>query len=591
MPGNADVGLLGLLLALLTLWSPDARAAKAARERSGGGNPDRVASDAEVQLSAEDFKLLDAPEAEALSRGDKAFGLRDFKRAAAEYESFMVEFGKSRAVPYALLRKGRALELNNKRNEALRTYREVVDYFPNETRYAAPALFYTGQAHAENGDLDRALKSWADLAADPGYRKHPLAATALVRTADELMKRNQRDQALAFYEQVATDFRTANPGAAQHGIARLAAYCVGSLNEPRLRAFYEKVKTFEPQPDKPGANVAEDRLYWDAVRGLVKQGGRFEAGQDGAKAHEYFRYWAGQLGGKFPSADDVQLDWIAWARHADGDTLKWTQRMDQQFERNYKPGDYGRIMQWMNYFAHDKSKVREYYGKLDFAKLGNGAIESVMKFFYDQLSDADLGRNLFQKLRMNEYDDAGKARLAQYFFTRDAGIVKDLCAAIQEKDLAKFTMLEFHLGRKEYEAALALANELLNSPKFAKDALRRKAAIFEALKQFDKAIPVYRQIDEPPGTLYAISHCYASLGKIDEAITQLKEIENFFKDQSSKAAYRIAQLLKHAGDHKRHVAQLRYIMKAYPRSGESSTAHQELEKMGVKIGGGVDAEP
>jgi hypothetical protein len=32
------------------------------------------------------------------------------------------------------------------------------------------------------------------------------------------------------------------------------------------------------------------------------------------------------------------------------------------------------------------------------------------------------------------------------------------------------------------------------------------------------------------------------------------------------------------------------VLKKYPKSGESSQAHQRLEEMGLPIGGGVDAE-
>ena len=35
---------------------------------------------------------------------------------------------------------------------------------------------------------------------------------------------------------------------------------------------------------------------------------------------------------------------------------------------------------------------------------------------------------------------------------------------------------------------------------------------------------------------------------------------------------------------------VRGVIKKYPKSGQSSEAHQRLEEMGLPIGGGVDAE-
>jgi hypothetical protein len=41
------------------------------------------------------------------------------------------------------------------------------------------------------------------------------------------------------------------------------------------------------------------------------------------------------------------------------------------------------------------------------------------------------------------------------------------------------------------------------------------------------------------------------------------------------------------GDKKMAAAAARYIMKAYPSSGYASNAHQMLEDLGLKSGGGV----
>ncbi|NBU11794.1 MAG: hypothetical protein EBS84_22820, partial [Proteobacteria bacterium] len=49
-----------------------------------------------------------------------------------------------KATSYAILRKGRSLQLLDKRFEAIKIYQEVLDFFPNDIKYAAPALYLIG---------------------------------------------------------------------------------------------------------------------------------------------------------------------------------------------------------------------------------------------------------------------------------------------------------------------------------------------------------------------------------------------------------------------------------------------------------------
>ena len=73
-------------------------------------------------------------------------------------------------------------------------------------------------------------------------------------------------------------------------------------------------------------------------------------------------------------------------------------------------------------------------------------------------------------------------------------------------------------------------------------------------------------------------------------MAQLREVEGFFQKEAPEAGMRIAAAYRDTGDQKQYIAALRGVMKKYPASGQSSEAHQELERLGVKIGGGVDAE-
>ena len=81
------------------------------------------------------------------------------------------------------------------------------------------------------------------------------------------------------------------------------------------------------------------------------------------------------------------------------------------------------------------------------------------------------------------------------------------------------------------------------------------------------------------------------MGNLKAAIQQLREVEAFFKNHAPDAALRIAHLYRSAGMKTEQIAALRAVLTKYPRSSQSSSAHQELERMGIKrIKGGVDAD-
>src|SRR5262245_44152694 len=194
-----------------------------------------VAQTEVVKLTDEEFAKLDTFEAHTLGKADKVFNERNYKQAGAEYDSFLLEFSKSPATPYALLRKARCLHYDGKRYEAIKEYTEVLDYFPNEIKFAGAALYYTGLAHWENGEIEKAMKAWAEMAEDKDYSKHPLAASAINALADNLVKQEKADKAVQYYQQVAIDFRDANPEAARLAINRAMPYLMRGTDEAKVR--------------------------------------------------------------------------------------------------------------------------------------------------------------------------------------------------------------------------------------------------------------------------------------------------------------------------------------------------------------------
>ena len=125
---------------------------------------------------------------------------------------FIIEFSRSKLIPYALLRKGRSSQLDEKRFEAISDYKEILDYFSNDTKYAAAALYHIGECHQLNGDTAKAMKAWAKLADDKEYRKESLGAVAINSLADHLVQRDKALQAAKILSPDCDRFSQTKPG-------------------------------------------------------------------------------------------------------------------------------------------------------------------------------------------------------------------------------------------------------------------------------------------------------------------------------------------------------------------------------------------
>ena len=593
-PPFPGVLLLGAVLALL-----------------GGGlalAPAAVAQ--ETTLSNEERAKLDTFEGVSIDRADKVFAGKDWSRAVAEYDAFIVQFPDSKVTPYAILQKGRSLQEANKRFEAIKVYEEVLDFFPDDVKYAAAALFRIGECHLQNGDVPKAMKAWLELSEDSDYVKQPLGAPALNGLAGNLIKQGKADEGIARYEQVAVEFRRSNPDAARAAIARVLPYHVRTKPDvKKLHDFYVAAKTFEHGPREPGEDIATDEGFWRQVRQVIDQNSRFTDVQKGER-EAFYRYWAGQMQGKLPASDDHQIAIANYLRAVEGDEAAWTQRLDKQFADRQQEGDYRRITRWIGLFseAGNKAKVEEYYRKLDFAKMSNADVLALVYALVENKGEVPLAANTFSKLKLAEMKDEEKQGICNWMRdrhplpgTRDLAV--RACLGFSDPLRGKLAALRYYHWRcqhrhhhqhlrtpEDFKDGLELAVEMQKVPDTAKEAFRLGGNLLQWSGKYEEAIQAYQQADSPPQTLFWTAECLAKLGRLEPAVSQLREVENFFKDRAAEAALAVAYLYRDAGIKEKYVRGLRGVLKKYPKSHESSQAHLRLEEMGLPIGGGVDAE-
>ncbi len=651
-------GVCSLLVAVAAL-SISVRTAAAAR---GLG---------EVELSNEELKKLDTFEGHTLAKADQAFNKKQYRQARAEYDSFIAEFPRSKLIPYALLRKGRCAQLDDKRFKAIADYDEILDYFPNDVKYAAAALFYIGDCHWSNGDIEKAMKAWAEMADDKGYRKEPLGAYAINHLADHLLKQEREAEAAKYYEQVAVDFRTANREASEHARGPVIRYYVRSApNEEKYREFFTNMKGFEHHQRTIQGDLTQNKYYWDHLRHNIRAHGDFDESKPKApdakesetdKRKKYYTYWSGQMQGKFPEDDDFRIEMADFRYRGNDDRAGWFQLLDEQYNNHQKAGDWKRTVKWMHvYIARTTetaraAKVEQYYRKINIDKTGNEGVIEVMrvlwkvegtrklakelidKLKFDQMSNAVLGSlalefyednqivtarllskidyakmtspaigslgrafwgkdsklswHILRKMRLDEMSDKEIAGVARSFWQASGDVVKHFCMRTKDKDYGKSELLSYYESRWGYnpKAGLPLADDLVKVDKYSEQAWWAKGRFHHSLKEYAKAIGAYQNCQNEPVNLWRIADCQDKLKKLESAVAQVREIENFFPPEAPRAAMHIAQLYRKAGEKKKYIGALRAVLKKYPQSGQSREAHLQLEGLGIKMGGGIDA--
>lgn len=539
----------------------------------------------EVVITSDDYKRLETFETAALAKADKVFAAKDYRAATSEYDLFLVENRQTSAAAYALLRKGRSQMLDNKRNEAMRTFREVIDYFPDAVAYAAAALYYQGKCHFDSGERLNAVKVWERMVADDGYAKHVLAAPALESLADELVKQEKVVEAAKYYEQAAVTFRTSSPHVARKAIEKASEIHIRTLpNEKKMRDFYFRVSTTRYHPTTP-----DEDLYWTDVRGMIRRWGTFEKNMDAQRA-AYYKYWADTMEGKCLDDNAYRIDWADFRLQHEGDVSAWVARLDKQFESTFKPGQHAQVVQFIRAFGNNKEKMEAYYAKLDFAQMDNALIDRLVRGLVEDNGAVEMARNACSKFKHDAWNDDDRNRFIGWVQHRDREMVEMICQRMRDADYGRYRLLVYYHWKRITDKGIPLADEVVTVPKYTAEAYWMKGQLLEYAQKWEEAIAAYKASNREPSSLFRIAECFRRLGKQVQALSQLREIENFFKEQAPEAALRSAWIYRDAKEEKLFIAMLRKIMKKYPRSGQSSQAHLELERLGVKIGGGVDAE-
>lgn len=542
----------------------------------------------EVLYPSDDFAKLDTFESIAVEDADKLFIKKDYPGAYAAYKAYSIEFAQGKALPYVLLRMGRCLHLAGKRNTAIKAYQDVVDYFPNDVRYAAAAMYYIGQCHEQNGSEDKALAVWAKMVKDKSYVAQANSGAALIKLAEAMQKRGDFNEAAEYQWRTAVAFRESNRQAAE--AARRSVeyhYIVRSPNQEKLLAFCNEVGGFgwHQNIDQP----QESPTYWRHVLSLALD---TRHGLEDPKRIEVARYWDGQMGDRFVEDDGLRVLWFDARLAHDKNREQWAKRMDEQFKR--QPVTIQRVKSWLNFYnavPKMRSAFFKTHGEPLISSLNTEEKIALLQYLRHPMRMHDEAMQVLKTVRTNDMDDAALAQFAGYvaeYEGEDAFLLT--VNKIKDKTFAARTRFDYYFARshrngENQQKALAEVPVLSKSPDHAQDIVWPHATLMEWQGEYEQAIKLYKAANVQPRSTWAIIDCQLAMKQHDKAV-QLCEELYAISSEAAKACFKIADIYRIAGDKGKEVQQLQLVLRRHPGTGESSEAHQRLEKYGVKIIGG-----
>jgi tetratricopeptide (TPR) repeat protein len=542
----------------------------------------------EILYPGEAFAKLDTFEGVNLEDADKLFVKKDYKGAYAAYKAYSFEFAKSKALPYVQLRLGRCLHLLAKRNEAIKAYQDVVDYFPDEVVYAAAALYYIGECHGQNGDEEKKAATWAKMVKDDAYVSQPNSGAALTYLGKRMEELGRFEEAIDYHRRTAVAFLQSNPDAAR--AAREAViyhYVVRSPNHEKLKAFYTAASGFEGR----GGDVAtpqEDPRYWHTVMSTA-----LNAQCKPEQKITACAYWSEKMGDRFVDNDGLRKQWFNVLLQHEQDRAKWMARADKQFAQ--KPSDMNRILQWCDYYRNDSKKRADFFSKqgaplvaaMKFAEKLS-LMERLRQLGMHEESQAVIRSVSFQGLSDEEIRSL--ALFAAHYLNEDQ--VLGMLKRIQEPLFAAKSRFDYYVARTWQnrpfqEKALAEVAVLKKDPKYAGQSMTwSEAELLRMLGRHEEAIKAYQAANRQPDSTWAVTDCLVALQQYGAAIKNVQGLESVGGAVAAQACLKVADILRASNDKAKEIEQLRLVLRRYPKSGESSTAHQRLEAYGVKVTGG-----
>ncbi|MGB1889069.1 MAG: tetratricopeptide repeat protein, partial [Akkermansiaceae bacterium] len=309
-------------------------------------------------------------------------------------------------------------------------------------------------------------------------------------------------------------------------------------------------------------------------------------------------YWGAKMGDRFVENDALRKQWSDVLLLGDKDSAAWKARMDKQFSQ--QPATMKRILTWCDYYKVDREMSSEFFAEKSKPLLGGMKTEekmSLMNSLRHPLGMHDEAQSVMRSIRTEGLSDEDLARYGAFVGNYEPEeTVLRYFARIKDKSMAAKARFDYYSQRSHrnppnMEKALAEIPILLKDPKYAAGLVMRRAQFQQNLGRFEEAIKSYNAANEQPSSTWGVTDCLVALKQYGKAVQVVQQLESVGGKTASQAGLKIAEIYRISGDKGKEVTQLRLVLKRYPKSGQSSEAHNRLESYGVAlIGGEAEAE-
>ena len=574
------------------------------------------------------------------SQYDKALSLLkkgETEAAGNEFDKFLTQFKGSPATGFVLYQKAFSSYWGMNRFQSIKQFNEVMDFFPSDLPAASPALFYMGLAHIENGDIAEGMKLFKEMVDDEDYKKDPLAARALVHLSTNAVKNKDVPKAVALWKRAANEYSSRTNWARRdhedgngnfNAENNLLLYVFWRDAYGELLPLSDGWNTFDWEREKkalhPEPAVALGKDVWGARRTVLRIGLLVE--WLGPIQYTHFRLNSADEAANELLQGDQKKEMkrsklLAFLKKPATKAVYLAAGMRAQYNRDVirviGPGKPAAIKPYIEDVLAEAKEV------VDAAKANPKEPVDVFRFSqaFQRIPDAKATQaaayqlvEVYRSLPMEAQRSVAIHDLALLMPNRK--IWSGIAAQIPHRGLRVWDMYWVYAAgfrfwdrpsQADYKESLKYLDEVdtmdekllaeINQlgeqshhwrPVSKKNLLRHRGDVLREMGQYAKAIAAYRQGDNAGEALGHIAECYQKLGDHKKVIETWSEIQNMFPEKAAEAAWDKARYyLSPMGDKKMAAASARYIMKAYPSSPYASSAHQMLEDLGLKSGGGV----
>jgi tetratricopeptide (TPR) repeat protein len=304
-------------------------------------------------------------------------------------------------------------------------------------------------------------------------------------------------------------------------------------------------------------------------------------------------YWIAKMGDRFTDNDELRRQWCDAQLAHEKDAAAWLARMDKQFSR--QPATLARVLQWCEYYKADPKMRSAFFARQSQAFLAGMKIDeqlNLMGRLRHPLGMHEEAQAVMRSVRLEGLSDEDLRRIAG--FAADYQVEEEVLryfARMKDRLFATKARFDYYNGRSFrnppfMEKALAEIPELQKSPQYADGLIWAKATLLQGLGRHEEAIQAYRMANRQPDSTWEITNCLVALKQYDQAIRTVRELEAVGGATAARASLRAADIYRISGDKGKEVTQLRAVLRRYPKSGESSEAHNRLESYGVALTGG-----